>query len=128
MSEWIKKISAFNSEIFICPHCKGEAYYRHHKDGQCGYKFCPNCGKQIINEIAHHTRNIPTKNGKVILEISCFGYCNEDYKMTAEFQRVGGFLRVTLDGFSECNVENLVKFMSEAKKAYLAATETKGCD
>ena len=48
--------------------------------------------------------------------------------MTAEFQRVGDFLRVTLDGFSECNVENLEKFMKEAKKAYLAATETKGCD
>ena len=116
MNNWIKKFPRSNSEIFICPHCKGEAYYRHHKDGQCGYKFCPNCGKQIINEIAHHKRN------------SCFGYCNEDYKMTAEFQRVGDFLRVTLDGFSECNVENLEKFMKEAKKAYLAATETKGCD
>ena len=46
----------------------------------------------------------------------------------SKITKIGRFLRVTLDGFSEHNAENLVKFMTEANKAYLAATETKGCD
>lgn len=51
---WIKADSnRTKQETFICPFCRERCYqaYKKQKAGQCTYRFCPNCGRMIRNEM-----------------------------------------------------------------------------
>lgn len=45
-ARWDRQGTTEKGEKFICNNCLEIAYYPHtmQKDGRCGYRFCPNCG------------------------------------------------------------------------------------
>lgn len=36
-----------NCEVYVCPECKQTCYCR---AKSCTYKYCPNCGKEVLKE------------------------------------------------------------------------------
>lgn len=53
---WIKTSATRKGQNFMCPFCRKTAYYidcgtrgknPQRINSECGYKYCPNCGKEI---------------------------------------------------------------------------------